>query len=89
MKRKTEENEPEPRGGRAAKRLQEFMDQRLPSEKPPAEGTQEESQSNQQEGLHDLARKLQELVEHQKQLEIRVSQLEQRLQRGRGTPKSK
>lgn len=65
MKRKTENHEPEPPGGRAAERLREFIDQRLPKEDSTPGST-----NDQKVQLHQVEQKLQEL-------EVRIKQLEQ------------
>ena len=85
MKRKTDKNQPEPRGGKAAKRLQEFIEQRIPSSETLAEGVQEESQSGQQGRIYQLEQKLQEMAEIQRRLEDRINQLEKLVQRLAGT----
>ena len=85
MKRKTDKNQPEPRGGRAAKRLQEFIEQRIPSSETPVEGAQDESQSSQQGKMYELEQKMQEMAEIQRRLEDRINQLEKLVQRLAGT----
>ena len=65
MKRKTEGQEPERPGGKAAERLREFIDQRLPREDIPPGST-----DDQKVQLYQIEQKLQDL-------EARIKQLEQ------------
>ena len=64
MKRKSEDQEPERPGGKAAERLREFIDQRLPKEDITAGST-----DDQKVQLYQFEQKLQEL-------ELRIKQLE-------------
>jgi hypothetical protein len=73
MKRKAEEQEPERPGGKAAERLREFIDQRLPQGDVTPEGTAEKGKLDQQVQLYQIEQKLQEL-------EVRIKQLEQIVQ---------
>jgi len=45
MPRRPGDTEPEPPGGRAAKRLDEFIDQRFPGGPPPREGKNAEARN--------------------------------------------
>jgi hypothetical protein len=73
MKRKAEDQEPERPGDKAAERLREFIDERLPQRDVTPEGTAEQSKLDQQVQLYQIEQKLQEL-------EVRIKQLEQIVQ---------
>ena len=80
MKRKEEDQEPERPGGKAAERLNEFIDQRIPKEGSTPGVGEEQTKLDQQVQLYQLEQKLQELIKHQEQLEVRIQQLEQIVQ---------
>jgi hypothetical protein len=61
MKRKAEDQEPERPGDKAAERLREFIDERLPQRDVTPEGTAEQSKLDQQVQLYQIEQKLQEL----------------------------
>jgi uncharacterized protein YlxW (UPF0749 family) len=73
MKRKAEEQEPEPPGGKAAERLREFIDQRLPQGDVTPGETDEQTKLEQKVQLYQIEQRLQEL-------EARIKQLEQTVQ---------
>lgn len=77
MKRKAEDQEPERPGGKAAERLREFIDQRLPQGDVTPEGTDEQTKLDQKVQLYQIEQKLQELEARIKQLEQIVQNLTQ------------
>jgi len=70
MKRKSEDQEPERPGGKAAERLREFIDQRLPQEDSMLGST-----DDQKVQPYQIEQKLQELEARIKQLEKIVRNL--------------
>ena len=83
MKRKAEDQEPERPGGKAAERLREFIDQRLPQGDVAPEGTDEQTKLGQKVQLYQIEQKLQELEARIKQLEQTVQNLTQTRKSGK------
>ena len=80
MTQRPEDREPEPSGGRAAKRLQEFIEQRFPGGVPSTENASGQPEPVQQSQLDRLEQQFGELAEAQRRLEARLDQLEQSIQ---------
>lgn len=53
MPRRPGDTEPEPPGGRAAKRLREFINQRFPGGSPPREGKEEKDRKEKERRQHE------------------------------------